>query len=682
MRSEDNPRHQQPSGLNRFHFGVPYYPEHWSDADRAHDPQRMADAGVNVVRMGEFAWDRLEPEPGRFDFSLFDETIERLGAAGIDTIFCTPTASPPRWLTRDHDDWLRIDQQGRRMAHGSRQHCCTTNEGFRAESRRITEALAEHFADHPRVVGWQTDNEFHCHFSLCYCDACRAGFQRWLAERYGDTDTLNRAWGTAFWAQTYDAFADVPPPFDAAPTHPNPTHVLDYSRFTSDAVSSFQQEQVDILRAANPRWWITHNGLFDHIDYWGFTEPLDFLSVDIYPGFGDVAEAWGRWAAVKLQRCRAATGGFLVPEQQTGPGGQRPYLHHNPRPGRMRLWAWQSVAHGADGILHFRWRTCRFGAEAYWCGVLDHDNVPRRRYDEFTQEGREFARVGPRIVGTVQDVEAAVLIEQPQEIAHDALSLGLPDPADQAEIAFGEFRRRRLATGLVDARDRFDGLKLIVLPSLPLIDDELAGRLRRFVEAGGVLVVTARSATRDRNNHVLADTPPGPLADLCGVRVAEFGPLASGEMTIDLDGEAVPSGPGYEVLEPASATESLATWRPANDGAPHAAAGCPAITHHRVGDGSVIYLGTYFDDTNATALLESAISAAHLRPLCDAAEGVEVTRRTASGRAVTFLLNHTPRPQTTTALPVGVDLLAECDVRGKLELAPFGVAVVEHDQAV
>lgn len=192
------PRHQRPTGLKKFLFGCTYYPEHWTDADRAEDPSRMAEAGVNVVRMGEFAWDRMEPEAGKVDFAFFDEQIARLGAAGVSTIMCTPTATPPRWMTAEHGDWMRIDEAGKHMDHGTRQHCCTTNEQFRAESRRITWAMAEHFAGNPHVVGWQTDNELYCHMSICFCPSCAAGFQEFLREKYGTIDRLNAAWGNAF----------------------------------------------------------------------------------------------------------------------------------------------------------------------------------------------------------------------------------------------------------------------------------------------------------------------------------------------------------------------------------------------------------------------------------------------------------------------------------------------------
>ena len=676
MASQETPRHQRPTKLKRFLFGAPYYPEHWSEADRRLDAQRMADAGVNVVRMAEFAWDRIEPRRGAFDFSLFDETIGLLGEKGIDTILCTPTATPPRWLTVDHPEWMRVDEAGRRMDHGTRQHCCTSNEAFRAESRRITRAMADHFAASPHVVGWQTDNELNCHFSECFCEACEAGFPEWLRRRYATIDALNAAWGNAFWALTYEGFEQVPLPRPGSrPAYPNPSHELDYTRYLSDAVREFQRQQVAILRAARAAWWVLHNGLFAHIDYWTFTEDLDFLGVDVYPGFSGDDPRDAFWSAVTNESCRAVSGGYIVPEQQGGAGGQKPYIHRNPQPGRMRLWTWQSIAHGADGILHFRWRTCRFGAEEYWNGILDHDNVPRRRYEEFRREGAELRRIGSDVLHTVADVRAGVLIETDQEEACATLHLGLPGCRDQAVAAYRELWRRHLPAGLIHTADRFDGLALLVLPSMPMMDERLCEKLRAFVAGGGVLLVTARTAIKDRNNQVISRTPPGLLAELCGVTVEEFGRLEEGALSVQLGGAPVPSGRGYEILAPTEA-EAVGRWLAPADGAPHAAADRPAVSARKVGQGTVLYVGTYLCDANVAAVIDLAGSHATLQPLAEADDFVEVVRRKAAGRALTFVLNHYARPQIVRGLPEGTDLLGERPCPGQIELGPWEVAVV------
>jgi beta-galactosidase len=424
------------------------------------------------------------------------------------------------------------------------------------------------------------------------------------------------------------------------------------------------------------------------VDYWEFTKELDFLGADVYPAFGCKEPMDSVVMAAYAQKCRAASGGFIVPEQQAGPGGQKGGMSPSPRPGQMRLWAYQSIANGADGVLHFRWRTCRFGGEEYWCGVLDHDNVPRRRYQEFAQEGAELKRIGGKILHTVLDVQAAALIENDQDEAHLTYPLNLPSPADQAGKAYREFWRRHLPAGLVNAQDRFDGLKLLVVPSMLMMDDALAGKLAAFVESGGVLVVTARTATKNRDNQCIAQTPPGALAALCGAEVVEFGPVPSGQFHIDLGGGAsIAGGPLYEILHLRGA-QSVGRWGAPDNYGPCAPAGEVAVSLHRVGKGVAMYVGTFLTDQNAAAILDLALKHARITPLAQAPEAVEVTRRRdasvgqASGlsevrRSLIFVLNHYPSKQSIRT-SVGTELISGALCDGNLDLPPFGVAVIEE----
>ena len=666
MTAEAAPRHRRPTNLKTFLFGAPYYPEHWSDAERADDPARMVAAGVNCVRMAEFAWDLLEPEEGRFVFDFFDAQIARLGAGGIKTILCTPTATPPRWLTARHPEVLRIDVDGRRMEHGSRQHACTTHPLFREYSRKITAAMAEHYAAEPHVIGWQTDNELNCHFALCHCDACQDAFRQWCRAKYGDVAALNAAWGTAFWAQTYFDFDQVLLPTDR-PARANPGHVLDHRRFVSDTTRAFQREQVDLLRAANAEWFVTHNGLMRQIDYAAFAADLDFLGVDLYPAFTEDVHA----IPFSADRARSAAGNVLVPELQAGPGGQVGAIQRTPAPGQMRLWAYQAIAHGADGILHFRWRTCRFGAEEYWCGVLDHDSRPRRRYEEFSREGNELRHFGHEILGTGVDVTAAVCVEQDQDEAHAAMPLDMPSPSDQARLAHRDLWRRKLPVGAVEATDRFDALSLLIVPSFTMMDADLAGRLEAFVRGGGTLLITAWTGTRDRSGRITDLTPPGLLADLAGATVEEYGRLDAGDNAIELPGgAAVAAHKWYELLDPSSA-ETVGRWQRGHY------AGTPAMTCNRVGKGHAFYLGTYLSDANVAAVTDIVIATAGVEPVvANLPEPVEAARRTGNGRSLLLLLNHSDSPQPIDAPPPGHNLTTGEKVAGPLTLEPRGVAVI------
>ncbi len=671
--------HRRPTSLPDFLYGSAYYPEHWDESIRAADPALYRAAGWNVIRMGEFAWDRLEPTEGHFDFSLFDETIARFGAVGIRTIFCTPTATPPRWLSRDYPEILRVDALGIVQKHGSRQHPSHFSEVFRAHSRRITQALATHYADNPHVIGWQTDNEFHCHFSEDHSPAAHAAWVEFLRARFsGDITRLNEAWGTAFWAQTYAAFEDVPTPRREQPTHPNPAHCLDYYRFLSHGVTVFQRDQVEILRAVKPSWWITHNGCFAHIDYAGdFTRDLDFLSYDSYPLFDFDYRTRPANQAFNTDYVRAYSGNFVVMEQQCGPGGQNQYLLDTPEPGEIRKWAYVNIARGADGMLLFRERTCRFGAEEYWIGVIDNDKVPRRRYREAAQLGAELQRIGPAVLGTSVTTRIAVAgAHSETQSAHLPLTLGLPSPRNMAEIVHGQFYDTGHAVGCIHPADTLDGIGVFILPHFLMIDPAWVPAWTDWVAAGGVLVIGARSGSKDMNNNVVAETLPGTLRPLVGATVEEYGrqnrpalrPLA---LRFAQDAEPITTDLWYEQLLPDTGTEVVATWESRH------LAGSAAITRRRHGQGWAYYVGTYF----TAPVIERVI--AHLNserllpePLC-AVPKVEVSERIGLDHTLRFYINHNDPPVTVPLAAPGRDLITDRDVTDSLTLEPNAVAVVQ-----
>lgn len=678
--------HRQPTALAEFLYGSPYYPEHWDAATRAGDPALLRAAGWNVVRMAEFAWDKMEPREGVYDFALFDETIERMAAVGIRTILCTPTATPPRWLTRDYPEVLRVDERGLPLAHGSRQHASHLSPVFRRHSQRITRVMAEHYAKNPHVIGWQTDNEIHCHFSEDHSSAAQAFFVEFLRVKFaGDIGALNRAWGTAFWAQTYAAFADILTPRPERPTHLNPAHVLDYRRALAHGAACFQRDQVEILRAANTRWWVTHNGCFRLIDYAGvFGADLDFLSYDSYPCFDYNVETRRFGQAFNIDYARAYSGNLVVLEQQSGPGGQGDYFHDNPEPGEMRRMAYVNVARGADGLLFFRERSCRFGAEEFWCGVLDHDNVPRRRYREAAQFGAELARVGPAVLGTAVEVTVGVAgADFAAQSGHEPITHGLPSPRVVAETIHTHFYRGGHAVGCVHPGDSLAGLSVYFVPHFAVFDLGWIAGWERWVEAGGVLVIGARTASKDLQNNVVAETLPGALRGLVGATVEEYGrqnrpakrPLAlrlgSGAGEAETATEL-----WYETLQPDAGTEVVAIWNGRH------LTGQAGVTLRRHGRGAVLYVGTYFTPTVLAALAPVLERLGALKTPVITVPGIETVVRVGSGKRLRFIINHNELP-TRVQLPVrGRELISDAVVAGEIELAGGEVAVISEEIAL
>ena len=668
--------HKRTSIFDRFWYGVCYYPEHWDAATRADDARRMQAAGINVVRMAEFAWDLMEPSEGVYDFSLFDATIRTLGSFGIKTIMGTPTAAPPRWLSLKHPEIRRVTDKGVVLDHGSRQHACHMNPVFRRHAKSITRAMTQHFAANPDVIGWQTDNEFHCHFSECHCDSCQVRFGEFLHQRYGSIAALNQAWGNAFWAQTYTDFSQIRTPRDQTPTWQNPHQRLDYVRYLSAGVTAFQYDQIELMRSANAGWWITHNGLFGNIDYHGkFSADLDILGIDIYPMFSSPQDR-AHVSAAQSDRTRGFAGNFIVPEHQSGPGGQNGYLLDTPEPGEVRAATYATIGRGCDSLLFFRWRTARFGAEMYWYGLLDHDDVPRRRYAEAAQIGHEIPKFERDLLGTHVAIDCAVA-HQPLEVdaADRAYGIGLPSPGDFAWGVHRELHDLGHAVGFVHPRDDLSELKLYVIPGWAPFDDAWIAPLRAWVEAGGTLVLGARSGThRLSDMQVPALSQPAAFAELAGIRINEFGrqnASAARPLSFTLGATEIASELFYEQLALHGA-EVIATWKDRH------LAGSPAITRHRLGKGSVIWVGTCLTRDVFKALLPTLIGFANAKPvIAGLPAGCSVSQRVGPGRTLTFVTNHTSVPQTMQA-PSGTDLLTgEVRTAGTLTLEPYGVAILK-----
>ena len=368
-----------------MYIGADYYPEHWPAARWKEDAKWMREAKFNVVRLAEFAWVFLEPEEGRFEFGWLDEALATLGREGISAILGTPTAVMPAWVARKYPETLAMQRDGTRATWGVRKNNCFTSGAYRLLSERITRAMAEHYAKTPNVIGWQTDNEFGG--PVCTCETCRGEFQDWLRAKYQTLDELNRAWGTHFWGHRYGTWGEIQVAMDGGSF--NPSLCLDWNRFVSWLNVRFQRDQVRILRKVCPTHFITHNfmGFAPDINYFDLAEDLDHVSWDNYPVWGKPDIPYDASAMADLMRGLKRKN-FWIMEQTAGPGGWGSF-GRNPRPGEIRKVAYQQLAHGADGQLWFRWRTCTAGREQYWHGLLGHDGKGLRRYKEAAQTDRK-----------------------------------------------------------------------------------------------------------------------------------------------------------------------------------------------------------------------------------------------------------------------------------------------------
>jgi beta-galactosidase len=626
-----------------FYFGVDYYPEQWPEERWPIDAKMMSEAGFNVVRLAEFAWSKMEPAEGKYDFEWLDRAIAILQAYGIKVVLGTPTASPPPWLMSNSPDLFRVREDGLRVTYGNRREYCPNQPLYHEYTRRIVTKMAEHFADHPAVIGWQIDNEFG---ERCYCPTCAQKFQAWARSRYGDLRELNQKWGTIFWSHVYNDWAEIPLPLTTGGS-PNPGLALDFYRFCSDSYVAYQQLQINILRVQCPGQFITHNLMgfrYDRINYFDLARNLDVVALDSYP-----RSQWTMEDGVdpsQLALSHATMRGlkhqnFWMMEQQVGPGGWE-IISVPPRPGEMRLWAYQSIAHGADAIVFFRWRTARFGTEQYWHGLLDHDAHPGRRYEEIKRMGAEIKKVGNQIVGSQVKSPVAMVLSYDSRFAFQIQPnnphFSYPEHFRQVYRAFFQ---HHISIDIVAPNTDLSAYKLVIAPTLHLLTDANAENLKRYVQAGGVLVVTQRTGVKDETNTVVNQRLPGLLAEVCGVEVDEYDSLSSSMQNIlefvlpELACKATPTvGVLCEILKPTSATVLACYTRDFY-------AGKPAITINSYGKGQAVYVGAVGDGQLYETLAGWLLDRRGLQPVLAVPDGIEVTERWQDARRLLFVLNHT-----------------------------------------
>ncbi|MGN6507400.1 MAG: beta-galactosidase [Tepidisphaeraceae bacterium] len=652
---------------NAFHYGVCYFPEHWPADWVPDDLSRIRDAGFTYVRIGEGAWAYFEPQEGHFRFELFDSVVKAADERGLKIIFGTPTYCGPAWIGTTYPEVYRWDFNRTPMKHGGRRNYTYTSPRYLELSDRIVTALATHYRRAKPIIAWQIDNEFNCHMDVSYAPTDTLAFRAWLRQKYKTLDALNAAWGTRFWSQTYDAWdqIDLPHPTVA---YNNPTQKLDESRFISDTVIAYSQRQAAILRGINPKWRLTHNGLFGNIDGPKLAATVDFWSHDQYPQFYD---GWTSYAANLIQS-RSLGFPFAIMEQQAGPGGQMNYLHATPRAGQMRLWSYQSIAHGANMLGYFCWRTCPFGSEQHWHGLLDPDNKRTRRLDEATQLGNEIAAFPKDALEAPLERAVALLRDYDNEINESRINTYVK-PKWEAGNWQAALLRNHVPVDQTWPDKDWNGYRLLIAPHLRLCDPPLVKKYDAFVRAGGTLVLGAQSGTKDRNLHLVQATPPGALRKLTGVEVEDWSNVTDDRtFACQADTFDLQLGGFVERLKLRGAT-ALAMWNTDDT----LLAGAPAITLNRVGAGQVIYIGGYVDYANAATLLPHLLQLADIESLGEFPPEVEVIARRSSRGSYLWLLNHSHEPQFLNHLPAGTDLITARPVDGSLKLPPYGVAVIQ-----
>jgi beta-galactosidase len=621
-------------------YGGDYNPEQWPEEVWEEDARLMREAGVNLVSLGVFAWARLEPSPGAYDFAWLDRVMDLLHAHGVRVNLATATASPPPWLAKLHPETLPVTADGVTLWPGSRRHYAPTSPVYRDYAARLVTKLAERYRDHPALTLWHVDNEYACHFSEDFSDAAATAFRAWLARRYGSVEALNAAWGSAFWGQIYGAWDEVNPP-RRAPYMVNPGHQLDWKRFCSDAFLECFEEQRTILKRITPDIPVTTNfmGFHKPLDYWAWAAREDVVADDAYPDPTDPSAHIGFAMSCDLMRSLGGGRPWILMEQAVGHVNWRRQNATKP-PGRMRLGSYQALARGADGVMFFQWRQSGAGGEQFHSAMLPHTGPESRAFREVTALGAELGSLG-ELRDSRGRAQVAILLDWE---SWWALELEGKPSADvqllpQLRSYYEPLWRRNIAVDFARPDADLSGYRLVLAPNLYLVTDAAARNIEQFVAGGGVLAMSFFSGIADGRGQIRLGGYPAPFRTLLGLRVEEFAPYGAGATSTVYTRDEESFGCAlWSDIVALEGAEALASY--AGEWFAHR----PALTRNTFGSGAAYYLGTALEPGGMAWLLERACAEAGVRPVLEAPAGVEVVERLAGERRYLFALNHGDAP--------------------------------------
>lgn len=646
-------------------LGVDYYPEQWDPALMEADMDNIVELGGNVIRIGEFSWHLMEKTEGNFDFSFFDKVIETAKRKGLHVIMGTPTATIPAWLARDHPDVLSEFENGQKRVFGGRHVYCFNSPVMYEYSEKIVRALVEHYKNEKQIVAWQIDNEIgHEGSDLCWCPQCARAFRRYLRERFhGDINALNDTYGTTFWSQEYNDFAEIPLPAETITTH-NPALRMDWERFRSKSVVDFIAYQAKLIREIAPDATVIHDfpggSIEKHVDYSRVAEVLDVAAYNNYPVWGGQKEplepheiAFGLDYIRGLKRRN-----YWITEAIMGAQGHD-VTGFLPRPGQARMWSWQAMAHGCESLLYFRYRGAAKGAEQFCYGILDADNRKGRKF----QEVKEFFHSVSRYAGAMEaPIRAKVAIVYDYDslaafrIQQQSLLL---DCQTEMKKLYKPFFENNVPVDVIPAGTDLSGYKIVLLPQMIVVKPEFQQKIREFAANGGTVALTYRTAVKDADNNLpFGQTVPVGYTKLAGVEVVETESLQELD-AFPLEGEGAFSGEKGRggIFRDMLQTDGAETLFRYGDPFYRQYA---AVTRRNEGAGSVYYLGCGLDETLTARLMELLMDERQIART-PSPSGVEIAVRGGEGQKIRLTINHNETEQRV----------------GELLLEPFGCHVEE-----
>ena len=670
----------------RIWYGGDYNPDQWPEEVWDDDVRLMKKAGVNLVSVGIFSWAKIETSEGVYDFDWLDRIIDKLGEAGIAVDLASATASPPMWLTQAHPEVLWKDYRGDVCQPGARQHWRPTSPVFREYALKLCRAMAEHYKGNPYVVAWHVSNEYGCHNRFDYSEDAEHAFQQWCEERYGTIDAVNDAWGTAFWAQRMNDFSEiVPPRFIGDGNFMNPGKLLDFKRFSSDALKAFYIAERDTLAEITPDLPLTTNFMVSAsgsvLDYDDWGDEVDFVSNDHYfiPGEAHLDEL--AFSASLVDGIARKDPWFLM-EHSTSAVNWRE-INYRKEPGQMVRDSLAHVAMGADAVCYFQWRQSKAGAEKFHSAMVPHAGEDSAVFRDVCELGADLNKLSDEgILGSrLAKSRVAVVFDYESEWAteHTATPTQHVHHVDEPLAWFRALADQGVTADVVPVRGAWDGYEMVVLPSVYLLSEETTRRVRDYVVGGGRLVVTYYTGISDEKDHVWLGGYPGSIRDVVGVRVEEFMPMGN-DFTgvpdhLDLSNGAV----AHDIADVIGSVDGTATVLATFKDNPWTGMdGVPAIVANTFGEGRSVYVGARLGREGlALSLPEILESLGMAEAGGNDGRVLHVEREGADGSRFVFSFNRT---HETVRVPVEGEVVVSsfADVDGETaSIKPNGVIVTK-----
>lgn len=669
------------SKVKKILYGGDYNPEQWPEEVWEEDMRMFKLAHIDEVTLNVFSWASLQKDEETYDFSRLDKIMDLVKKNGIKVCLATSTAAHPAWMARKYPDILRTEHNGIRRKFGSRHNSCPNSPTYRKYSAALAEKLAQRYQGYDNIVAWHISNEYG---GICYCDNCEKAFREWLKEKYGTIDELNKAWDMAFWGHTLYDFDDVVVPdlrseeFDWGGV--NRTNFqsisLDYMRFNSDSILECYRLEYEAVKKYTPDIPVTTNlmGAYKPLDYQKWSNYMDFISWDNYPAY----DSFPAQVSFSHDLMRGLKQGkpFCLMEQTPSVTNWHTYCKLK-RPGVMRLWSYQAVAHGADTVMFFQMRRSIGACEKYHGAVIDHvGNENTRVFREITALGEELDKIGSAVLGGRTKSQIAIVFDwnnwwAAEYSAGPSKLINYPQEIMQYYKALNE---QNISVDIVSVKDDLSDYKLVIAPLLYMCKDGFDEKIREYVKQGGTFLTTYFSGYVENHDLVITGGYPGRLKDILGIWVEESDALPEGEENVFTYKEKTyPAGVLCDLLHLQGA-KALASYEK------DFYEGMPVLTQNKFGEGKAYYVAARSNDEFYVDFLGGLCEELSIEPVANTPEGVEATVRENENGKFLFLLNHRNGTANVILEKGGEDILTNKSYKAgnRITLEKAGVAIIHQ----